>query len=285
MLQLAQVCYHNPQPIKPVPCQVNNMIKIQPFCPEHYEQVSDILFDAFRSKFEKLTNLEESKLRGFVRAAGPGECDAGTWVAELDGRIVGIISLKWNGMDKGKPARPLQLGKLIHDYGLLNTIRFYTGMALLQEALPEGECYVEHIAVSAQARGMGVGHQLLDFGQEVATAHGLSRYTLNVALSNPRARALYEKMGFGVTKKVTSWLTKLFINETGFYYMVKPLTEAAVGLKKWRLKKHWGLGFFGLIGILALPGVWTWLQGEGSASHLPGLLWFLFFDYFVPERK
>ena len=261
------------------------MTRIIPISAAHHEQVSDILFEAFHSKFKRLTSLDGEQLRDFVQKLAPVECNEGTWVAEADGQIVGVISLKWKNMKKGRPANPIQLRSVVNEYGLINVIRFLVGMALLQESLSAEECYIEYIAVSPSARGTGVGHQLLEFGEKLASEQQLSRYTLYVAISNPRARDLYQRVGFGVTNKVTSLLTKLFVNERGFYYMVKPLAEKAVGVRTWRLKKHWGLGIFGFIGFFALPGVWMWLQGEGSASHLLGLLWFLFFDYFIPERK
>lgn len=53
--------------------------------------------------------------------------------------------------------------------------------------------------VSPQARGLGVGERLVGVVLQAARARGLRRVTLDVALENTRARALYERCGFTPT--------------------------------------------------------------------------------------
>jgi len=50
-------------------------------------------------------------------------------------------------------------------------------------------------------------------------------------------------------------------------------------------KKYWFLGFLGFIGFFELTNVVLVFQSQASAWHLSGLLWFLWFDYFLPERS
>ena len=58
-----------------------------------------------------------------------------------------------------------------------------------------GELHVEHLAVSAGARGKGVGTKLLRWMEAAARARGCAVLTLGVLRGNP-ARRLYERFGF-----------------------------------------------------------------------------------------
>jgi hypothetical protein len=50
-------------------------------------------------------------------------------------------------------------------------------------------------------------------------------------------------------------------------------------------QKRWYLGFLGLIGVYELPKLIEVFSAGGSWWDLTGVLWFLWFFYFVPERK
>ncbi len=51
------------------------------------------------------------------------------------------------------------------------------------------------------------------------------------------------------------------------------------------LQKYWYLGFLGIIGIYQWPEVLAFFQGEASFWVLSDLLWFLWFSYFIPQKK
>jgi GNAT superfamily N-acetyltransferase len=53
------------------------------------------------------------------------------------------------------------------------------------------------LAVTAEAEGKGVGTALIDRSVAWATARGSDRLTLSALVTNSRARALYERKGFG----------------------------------------------------------------------------------------
>jgi ribosomal protein S18 acetylase RimI-like enzyme len=58
-----------------------------------------------------------------------------------------------------------------------------------------GEIYIEQIAVSAAARGQGVGGKLLDWCESVARERGAKVITLAVLRGNPAIK-LYKRKGF-----------------------------------------------------------------------------------------
>ena len=63
-----------------------------------------------------------------------------------------------------------------------------------------GEWYLQAIAVTAAARGRGVGGVLVDDAFARASRAGCATLTLDVDVANPRARQLYERHGLGVVE-------------------------------------------------------------------------------------
>jgi ribosomal protein S18 acetylase RimI-like enzyme len=57
--------------------------------------------------------------------------------------------------------------------------------------------HIADLVVAAEARGRGVGETLIVAAEQWARARGYSLLTLNVFIENTRARALYERTGFG----------------------------------------------------------------------------------------
>lgn len=79
--------------------------------------------------------------------------------------------------------------------------------------VPDDAWYLQHLAVTAQARGRGVGERLLSNALKRCGEAGFSRMLLDIYAENP-ARRLYERMGFAV------------IVET----LVNPLVEHGIAL-------------------------------------------------------
>lgn len=78
------------------------------------------------------------------------------------------------------------------------------------------EFYIDTICVHPNARGKGIGSQLLIYAEEVARENQFTKLALNVELEKDKARKLYEKMGFVTTE---SWS----IIDEPFHHMVKVL--------------------------------------------------------------
>jgi len=77
---------------------------------------------------------------------------------------------------------------------------------------------MDGVCVSASARGKGVGSALFDALFDYAHEHDYRYITLDVIDTNPRAKALYERLGFEPTKtESTSFLKPLL----GFSYATK----------------------------------------------------------------
>ncbi|HEX5958770.1 MAG TPA: GNAT family N-acetyltransferase, partial [Hyphomicrobiaceae bacterium] len=59
-------------------------------------------------------------------------------------------------------------------------------------------CGVLGMGLVAEWRGRGIGLRLIEHAIAAARAHGLARVELQVRHDNPRALALYRKVGFAI---------------------------------------------------------------------------------------
>jgi ribosomal protein S18 acetylase RimI-like enzyme len=72
---------------------------------------------------------------------------------------------------------------------ILRTVDFFTGAS---------NCHISDLAVAPGMDGRGIGARLLDFSEEFARGLGCRFITLGVFPGNERARALYERHGYGI---------------------------------------------------------------------------------------
>ena len=66
------------------------------------------------------------------------------------------------------------------------------------DRLPDGDWYVQTVAVDRERRGAGIGTALLDHGEQLAAAAGSRRLALDVVVDNEAARRLYERRGMAI---------------------------------------------------------------------------------------
>ncbi len=73
--------------------------------------------------------------------------------------------------------------------------------------VPTGKLhYIAHLGVTPDRRGQGIGGKLIEYFFEQGKAAGRTTAALDVAVTNPRAQALYERLGFVVTGERQSHL-------------------------------------------------------------------------------
>lgn len=114
---------------------------------------------AWRSK-DELADGDRRALADWFRHPRPDEA---LFVAELDGRPAGCAYL----------------------------------VTLVDYFNERPHAHLSVLAVSAEAEGKGVGSALLDRSEAWARERGSDCLTLNALVTNARARALYERRGFG----------------------------------------------------------------------------------------
>ncbi len=133
------------------------------------------------------------------RMAGPGEDpweigrqraarDTGgfsyrnSFVAEIDGKVIGGL-VGYPVADEPEPV------------DIENTPPMFVPLRELENLAP-GTWYVNSVAVFPEARGLGVGSQLMKRAAQTAKDLGLRGLSLIVSDANRGARRLYERLGY-----------------------------------------------------------------------------------------
>ena len=93
-------------------------------------------------------------------------------------------------------------------------------MMRIVDTIPDGDFYLQFIAVDKELRGEGVGSVLMDCFEERARASGSTRLSLDVSGNNEGARRFYERRGMTVESQ---WPKRLAIPVLTFYRMTKEL--------------------------------------------------------------
>lgn len=159
--------------------------------PEEAARIAEIYAAAF-----------DRKLRPFC--GGPAEAAAflaphlnadRALVARAGGRVVGVAGLKEGGRGLFTPG----LGAFRRAFGLFGVLRG-VAMAVLERAERADSLLLDGVAVDAEVRGRGVGAALLAAAEETARDLDKSWVRLDVVDTNPRARRLYERLGYDAVR-------------------------------------------------------------------------------------
>jgi ribosomal protein S18 acetylase RimI-like enzyme len=120
------------------------------------------------------------------------------WFAESQGVVAGMMS----GYSAADHTRSRD-GPLFRAAGV-RSIRVVAAWLLaarlfnFMDRLPEGDWYLQTVAVGEEYRGAGIGSLLLDHAEHAASASGARRFALDVAVDNDSARRLYERRGMTI---------------------------------------------------------------------------------------
>ena len=127
------------------------------------------------------------------------------WIYEIEKRIVGLI-IAYNSNDVKKLDAPI-LEHLSSKNIFINSF---------DKECFENEFYIDTISVSEKFRGQGIAKELFVFIEKKAKELGFEKVSLLVALENPKALALYEKIGFQKN-------TILEVSKHQYHHMIKML--------------------------------------------------------------
>ncbi|MCG8672565.1 MAG: GNAT family N-acetyltransferase [Pseudomonadales bacterium] len=120
-------------------------------------------------------------------------------VAILDGKVVGTGTF-WD-RDGYKAMSSGSTLNMIRFYGLRvlpRMLRAVDSMKLMKPPKHD-ELYLANFGVDPALRGCGIGSKLLNHKIEQARADGYRMVSLDVSTKNPKAEALYQRLGFAVT--------------------------------------------------------------------------------------
>lgn len=187
-----------------------NKINIVPGEQKYYDEMLEIFNAGFLSKFRFVVR-DEKLLGSFTHDFGIVSRDfgGGNFVAESDGKVLGILNLKYHGKKYEDHGSNMDIKALKDKYGFGALLRaIFLGKALNYDP-PAGEAYIDNISVAEDSRGQGVGTLLMDYAKEQAKKNNCNSISLYVTDENPRAKKLYEKHGFTVkSHKSYKWMKK-----------------------------------------------------------------------------
>lgn len=151
--------------------------------------VAALYWDAFGGKLGRVLGPRDRALDFFEAVLSP---DHAICARDADGSILGVAGFK--------TARGALVGggfrELARVYGGIGALWRQGLLSLLSRDTDNARFLLDGLFVAPHARGRGVGTMLLDAVAAEAAARGYAELRLDVIDRNPRARALYERVGF-----------------------------------------------------------------------------------------
>ena len=144
-------------------------------------------------------------------------------MAERGGRVVGIASAYSAEQHRAASDQPLERAAGWRRWRMGAFMALAAGLFEFLDRVPDGDHYLQAIAVDEDQRGQGTGSALIAAVEAHARDQGSQRLSLDVAASNPDARRLYERLGMTVEAESPR---VLWIPGTSALRMVKPLRDS-----------------------------------------------------------
>lgn len=183
--------------------------------------IAEVYWHAFAQKVERFVGSRDAGLSIIAEAFRLDR----TIVATRGGTVMGVAGLDYDGVSFLRP-RFVTCRRLL---GLWRGIAAYAGLRFFHGGKSAGQLRIDSLAVAPGERGSGVGRLLLHEVFALARERGFTSVILEVVDSNPRARNLYELLGFrAVAFYRYPWLTRRQ-GFTGHAVMVKELAEREGG--------------------------------------------------------
>jgi len=202
-------------------------IVARPATPSDLAAVAHIMVTSFPGEFRLLFDNRQDVAVEVMRhllddnyAQGDG-----AWVACDGERVVGMMLLDSPpGIHLGWTWR-LAWHIAWQHVGPRGWPRLALGLLMPRYVARAGEVYVRAIAVAADYRGRGAGTLLLRCAEEWGRRHHKGWLGLHVNSENPRAHALYRRMGYRDGRYRSSPLMRIMLRQRGSYYMATELGE------------------------------------------------------------
>jgi ribosomal protein S18 acetylase RimI-like enzyme len=152
------------------------------------KDIAKIFYESFKEKIGQLFKDQEKAIKLFSKLIRENQII----VALEDGNPVGFVGLHY----QKKHFMRFSFTEITRIYGL-ETIRatLYFLTNLLDDIQPN-QLHLEVIAVDKKQRSKGIGTKLLLSTIEFAKQESFSQVRLEVINTNPKAKKLYEKIGF-----------------------------------------------------------------------------------------
>ena len=191
---------------------------------EHRHAAALIFEDAFGSEQRMAVPDAGKRLRYFERVIDARHVLSAVRDEELVGMVGlssreatysgGVMHISWD---------PRQLRDIL---GWVGAAWAQWGTRLAMHRPADGELYIDGLAVAPAARGSGIGTSLLGEAEAIAAELGLGWLRLDVLDTNPRAQALYERVGYRATRAQSLRHVQHWAGSGGLISMERPVQRA-----------------------------------------------------------
>ena len=157
--------------------------------PYQIPKAAELFWQAFQRKLGWALGPEDKALEFLEYVIDPEHALA---VVDENGNVLGIAGFKTReGAFVGGTLADIQ-----RVYGFMSGLARGLLLAVLERKPDDGILLMDGIFVDENARGKGVGTELLNAIKAKSVELGCNRIRLDVIDTNPRARKLYEREGF-----------------------------------------------------------------------------------------
>ncbi len=192
------------------------------YTPDHYSGYFKVMMALNHLKTEPITHFGLEKNSRMMQDAGYYVNDTCAFIAVENDQVLGAVGLEHKDQKMGLDLQVSPMTFALR-YGLAESIELLRLALKLNRPKQPGELYIEAISVSPEARGQGVGTQLLQAVDRYCLAHKFDFLSLLVLGSNHKARTLYESLGFRVVRDIRmNRSNRERYQAECFHYMTKP---------------------------------------------------------------
>lgn len=170
-------------------------------------EVAKMYYHAFIKKFSSLWLFAKNEAQAVTVLRQSLRYENGLYVLS-NNRVLGFV-----GLEKGDSFfAPLKYSAFLEAFGFLSATWRYVAYGiyrLFHGDIKNDAVHIDPIVVSSDARGMGIGTKLFEAAFELTKRLNRKKVILEVVDTNPKAKKLYERLGFQVVKEEnTALLTK-----------------------------------------------------------------------------
>ena len=175
-----------------------------------------IYWQAFGSKLGRVLGPDARALRFLERAIS---ADHAMIALSPQGALLGLIGFR---SPKGGFAEGTE-DDLRAAYGRIGAMWRGAALRAISRDMEDDRFLIDGICVAPEARGQGLGTALIEAVAAWATAQSFHELRLDVIDTNLRARALYERLGFRITRTESLGPLRYLFGFKTAVTMVRPL--------------------------------------------------------------
>ena len=181
-------------------------IDIRKAQPEDVRLVLPLIYSSGPHEFDYVLHVGNKTTLDYLSFAFPTKSGRQSHrvhtVATIDNQVVGV-----GAFYSGRDSLRLDLGDswtALRFYGPLQVMKVAQRAGHLESVIPplaSDAGLIIQLGVSEEFRGCGIGKALIQYQIELARRIRLRKCVLDVAVTNPRAQALYARLGFKVVQE------------------------------------------------------------------------------------